>query len=277
MTYQAFIKQWEKQVIEMDININNVYTILFFHDSRVKTLTDLIDNYKVEMDDSLLELLDESINEFASGKPMERITKETWFLGHLFQVNDNVLIPRPETEYIVDIIIERLSDFPNLKILDLCCGSGVIGLSIKKAIGTCELTLSDISNDAIENSNVNKELLDIDANVIRSDLFQNISINDFNVIISNPPYINRNFKLQDSVLKYDPHNALFTDNEGLYFYQQICNELTKLKNDKYFLAFEIGFDQGLAVSKIIKKTLNVEPEIFKDQYNCDRLIIVDKL
>ncbi|MGL4950915.1 MAG: peptide chain release factor N(5)-glutamine methyltransferase [Mycoplasma sp.] len=277
MTYKEFIEESKSKLNNYQFSENIINSLIFLHNKNIKDILSLTDFYNIDINNDIANKIKTNISELNDGKPLVRILGYTWFLGYKFDVFNNVLIPRPETEYITEIIIEKLSSNPNLKVLDLCCGSGVIGLSIKKQLTNIELTLSDIDDEAIANTKQNMEHLNINANVIQSDLFSNLQDTQFNVIVSNPPYISKNFELDTSVVKYDPELALYAENNGLSFYESICSQLKDHLTNKYFLAFEIGFDQSKQVQDIIYKYLNVKSELIKDQYNCDRLIIVDRL
>ncbi|MGL4951547.1 MAG: peptide chain release factor N(5)-glutamine methyltransferase [Mycoplasma sp.] len=277
MTYEELIEECWLKLSQTNYSKNSIHLLIYNFDKHVKNIMQLTSYYKNQVSDEVIEKVLNSIDEIIDSKPLTRILKHTWFLGQEFIVNDNVLIPRPETEYITEIIIKKLEDIPNLKILDLCCGSGVIGLTIKKQILNASLSLSDISDDAIENTKQNAKKLNLEVEVIKSDLFQSIINFNFNVIVCNPPYISKNYKLEKSVLQYDPSLALFADDEGLFFYKKICDYLVDTLPNKFFLAFEIGYNQAHDLKEIIKKTFGCYPEVIKDQYNCDRLVILDKL
>lgn len=196
--------------------------------------------------------IEEDYEKLLLGYPIQYLIGYVNFYGNKIYVNDSVLIPRYETEYLVEktlVYIEKI--FNNkIKILDLCTGSGAIGISIKKE-KDCEVDMSDISIDALSVARKNCIENNVDIKLIESDLFD--AINDkYDVIISNPPYINKNMKIMKQVYEYEPHLALFADEEGLYYYKKIFNQVKKNLNEKFLLAFEIGYEQKDELLKIAK-------------------------
>ncbi len=180
----------------------------------------------------------EEIKQVLSGKPMHKV------LGHINMtdlkifVKENVLIPRYETEELVLLAAKHISK--NMKVLDLCTGSGYIGLAIKKITGA-KVVASDISKSALNQAKENKKLNNLDIKIIESDLFKNIK-GRFDVIISNPPYIPTVNQISNSVLNYEPHDALFGGKDGNDFYRKICNEYSKYLNPGGKIFFEISID-----------------------------------
>lgn len=209
--------------------------------------------------------------------PIEYITNEARFYYMDLYVNENVLIPRFETEELVENTLKFLKEcFDKPKILDLCCGSGAIGLALKNNIKDSIVHLSDISNEALDVASINKERLNLDVKIIQSDLFSNIT-DRYDLIISNPPYIRDDEKIEDSVYNNEPHLALFAGSDGLYFYDKILSTIEKHLNDKYMIAFEIGCNQKEEVIKLINKYLkDVNIITKKDMQGRDRMIFIIK-
>lgn len=214
------------------------------------------------------------------GQPLARILKETYFYNNMFKVLDNVFCPRLETEILVDKVLNYIQNKGHLKILDMCCGTGIIGLSIAKNSNlTNEVYLVDISSDAISNTKENVKLLDCqNTKVIQSDLFTNIPNIKFDVIVSNPPYISTLEEIGQEVIQYDPYNALFADNNGYAIYEAIINNINQYTNGKqYLIAFEIGYLQAEYIQELLlnfDKDLNIE--IIKDYNKLNRVIIARK-
>ena len=235
----------------------------------------------------------EGIDKLSRKIPIQYITNKQEFMGLSFFVNENVLIPQPDTEILVEEVINICKDIAkenenknvktNINVLDLCTGSGAIGISILNNVKETKVALSDISIDALDVVNINiKNLVDDKGKnrikTINSDLFEKID-DRFDVIVSNPPYIKTNVIdfLEDEV-KNEPLIALDGGEDGLKFYKLIINEADKFLNDNGYLCLEIGFDQKEEVIKIIKQSKKYE-SIYskKDLGDNDRIIICKKV
>lgn len=222
----------------------------------------------------------ECLKNIKDGIPIQYALKETNFYGYNFYVDKRVLIPRFETEELVyntnEFINKYFKEEKDLKVLDLCSGSGCIGLTLKKLNPNLNVTLSDISKDAIEVSKINKEKLNVDVNIIESDLFSNIN-SKFDVIISNPPYVSLDDEVDELVLKNEPKLALYANNNGLEFYEKILSSCENYLNNKYIIAFEIGSSQKKDVLEFINKYLEDVKIITKqDMSKRDRMIFIFK-
>ena len=213
--------------------------------------------------------------------PVSYITGHKEFMGLDFLVNESTLIPRPDTETLVESAAQFLrkqgSDGETLKLLDLCSGSGAIGLSLLSMFPNSSLVLSDISEDAmaVARSNADKFGLNDQTEFVVADLFDGInSALNFDLIISNPPYI----KSQDirtlpkDVREFEPKKALDGGRSGLDFYERIADKARQYINDRGSLFFEIGADQGSAVTDILKKYNWQDPEIINDLAGRSRVI-----
>lgn len=211
--------------------------------------------------------------------PCQYITGFQNFMGYEFHTHPNVLIPRPETEILVENAIQCMKDFDSCKALDMCCGTGCIGIGFaleRKNSQKMDDTyvLADISLDAINTSKCNGEKHNICVNVIQSDLFSEID-DKFDIIMSNPPYIcsEEVDKLMPEVKDYEPRLALDGDFDGLKFYRLIINQAPKYLNDGGFMIFEIGYDQGESVSNILRDNGFIDIEVIKDYAGLDRVVI----
>ena len=223
--------------------------------------------YKGNMEDAY-KLLEE-------GLPVQYIVGEVDFYGNIFKVNKNVLIPRFETEQLIELTMEYISDkFDGVvDILDIGTGSGCIAITLKKNIN-CNVDAVDISSDALEVAEYNKKLNDVDINLFKSDMLSNVS-KKYDVIISNPPYIGREEDIQGIVEKNEPHIALYADNDGLYYYEEILKNCKKNLKDNFIIAFEIGKSQGKLVKNLALKYLdNIDVFIKKDLNYLDRFVII---
>ncbi|MDN6195000.1 MAG: peptide chain release factor N(5)-glutamine methyltransferase [Atopostipes suicloacalis] len=240
------------------------------------TKTDLIKNYQKKMSEDEREQFQRDLKELLQGKPMQQIIGHDWFYGRKFTLTKDTLIPRPETEEWLDQLLKRLPNRP-LKVLDIGTGSGVLAITQKLERPEDNLTAIDISENAIKIAEKNAERLGADIQFIKSNLFEEITDQSYDLILSNPPYIAYNEKnlMDESVLNYEPKEALFAENEGLAIYEAIAASVSKYLNSPYYLALEIGYAQGTAVSKIFKEALaEANVEIWTDLNALDRLVFI---
>lgn len=211
------------------------------------------------------------------GVPIEHITHQKEFMKLNFFVDKNVLIPRQDTEILVEEVINIAKKFNAKKILDLCTGSGAIAVSLAKYLPQAQITAIDISNDALKIAKKNSISNNVENQItfISSDMFTNLSEEKFDIIVSNPPYIKTNVieKLETQV-KNEPYIALDGGKDGLDFYRKIINESYKYLKYNGYLCLEIGFNQKNDVIKLIENT-----ETFtgiyskKDLFDNDRIIV----
>ncbi|MDU3831116.1 peptide chain release factor N(5)-glutamine methyltransferase [Gemella haemolysans] len=207
--------------------------------------------------------------------PLSHLVGFEYFYDRKFKVTKDVLSPRMETEELIYRVVEYVKSTKknNLKILDLCTGSGIIAITLKKELSqfSIDVVASDISEEAIKVAKENAQVHEATIKFIQSDIFDNIA-DKFDIIVSNPPYIDRKDEvtMQDNVLKYDPHLALFAEEEGMYFYRKIIEQANDYLNENGVIFFEIGYDQK---DKIIKLAdLNgYSAEVYKDINGRDRM------
>lgn len=222
------------------------------------------------------------INERLKLKPVSYITNVKEFMGLDFVVNENVLIPRPDTEVLVEkaeeIINKKFNDKEKIRVLDMCTGSGAIGISIASRNKNTEVLLCDVSQDAINiaRENIVKNEVVSNCEAIQSDLFNEVKVKEnFDLIVSNPPYIKREEikSLMKSVRDYEPTLALDGGEDGLIFYEAISDKARVFLNKDSYLLFEIGLEQGMDVKNIMEKYGFIEIEIIKDLEGRDRVVI----
>ena len=210
-----------------------------------------------------------------NGYPIQYLIGYVNFYGYKINVNKDVLIPRFETELLVDKAIKYIKKVFNdkVKILDIGTGSGCISIALNKEISS-DITACDISDKALEVAISNAKANDCNIKFIKSDLFENIK-ETYDVIISNPPYIDKKEKVMEMVDKYEPHEALYAPNNGLYFYEEILKNAKDYLNDKFIIAFEIGWWQGNLISSIAKFYFkDSKISIEKDYSRRDRYIFI---
>ena len=210
--------------------------------------------------------------------PLSHLVGFEYFYDRKFKVTSDVLSPRMETEELVYKVIDyiRKNNLTNIKILDLCTGSGIIGITLKKELEEFDVKIlaSDISSRALTVAKENASSLEADISFVESDLFSNIQ-DKFDIIVSNPPYIAYDDKktIKENVLNYDPHLALFADEEGMYFYRNIIEKSRQYLTEKGIMFFEIGYDQK---EKIITLGENnkFETVVYKDINGRDRIAVL---
>lgn len=225
------------------------------------------------------------INQIASGKPLQYITHKQEFMGLNFFVDENVLIPQPDTEVLVEETIKKCISVAELgaeqspiKILDLCTGSGAIAISLNYVLAqkniNAEIMASDISTKALDIAKKNNESNNTSVKFAESNLFENIQKKDFDIIVSNPPYIKR--KIIETLpcqVQAEPHIALDGGEDGLDFYKKIIDQACKYIKNGYVL-LEIGYDQKDEVEGLFRANGRYsEIETVKDLSNNDRCVI----
>lgn len=221
--------------------------------------------------------IEEDYKKLLNKYPIQYLIGYVNFYGYKINVNEDVLIPRYETEFLVEKTIKYYKKLFNDKvsILDIGTGSGAISIALKKNID-CDVTACDISKKALEMAKNNAKSNNVDINFIESDIFNNIN-DKYDIIISNPPYIANNEEVEYSVDKYEPHLALYANDNGLYFYKKIIKNASKYLNDKFIVAFEIGYQQADDIIKIVDNNFtDVKTIIEKDLSGKDRYLFIIK-
>ena len=213
----------------------------------------------------------DDIDKRSSHIPLQHILGYQEFMGLRFRVTKDVLVPRQDTETLVEEVMRRLHD--GMRILDLCTGSGCILLSLLQYSNHCMGTGSDLSEAALKVAEENAESLGLEAEFVRSDLFESIT-GKFEVIVSNPPYIpSREIPgLMEEVREHDPLMALDGGEDGLSFYKRIIARAGEYLYTGGMLFFEIGYDQGRAVSKLMEEAGFWEVEVCQDLSGLDRVV-----
>ena len=268
MTIEEAIVYGKKYVHSIDAKmlISNVVGI-----DTLDLINHLHDSLTLDEEEQYKDLINIKIND----KPIQYITNSVNFYGLPLYVDENVLIPRFETEELVDNTIKYLNSmFDSPKVLDLCCGSGAIGLAIKSRINNADVSMSDISKEALIVAEKNKDDLKLNSKIIESDLFNNIN-DKYDCIISNPPYIKDDEEIEDIVRNNEPHIALFAGPDGLNYYDRIIKEIKNYLSDNFLIALEIGATQKDDVINLANKYLdNIDIACKKDLSNRDRMIFI---
>jgi release factor glutamine methyltransferase len=209
----------------------------------------------------------------ASRIPLQHITGVQEFMGLEFKVNEHTLIPRQDTEFLVEEALRNLSD--GMSILDMCTGSGCILLSLLKYSNECEGIGIDISEEALAVARENATRLGIEATFLCGDLFEPLKgCGLFDMIVSNPPYIETAVidTLMPEVREHEPIRALDGSEDGLFFYRKIVDKSQKYLRKSGYLFFEIGYNQGEAVSKLMRDAGFSHVEVYKDYAGLDRVV-----
>ena len=221
--------------------------------------------------------LDTALKELESGIPVQYIVGNTNFYGYDFKVNRNTLIPRFETELLVEKTYNYIKKYFNkdkVKILDIGTGSGCIAITLNKLLDDSDVTGVDISSEALEVAKENNISNNANVKFIESDLFSNVN-GRYDVIISNPPYISYDEEIMNIVWNNEPHLALYAPDNGLYFYDKIIKDSSKYLNDKFIMAFEIGYKQGEDIVKIVNKYYkDTNMSVEKDYSGRDRFVFI---
>lgn len=233
----------------------------------------LINHYEDKIDKSVLRDFELNITDLINGKPIQYIVNNQTFYGYDFYVDENVLIPQPDTECLVEEVIQLAEKLERkLKILDMCTGSGVIAISLRKNLNATVFA-SDISPQALEIARKNTMLNKTEVSFIESDMFEKIE-GKFDIIVSNPPYIETDLiKELSAEVQNEPQIALDGGKNGLDFYRILVKEAGEHLEKNGILAVEIGYNQRENVMKLFEEAGFCEVYAKKDFGNHDRMII----
>lgn len=237
---------------------------------------ELLNHLEEEVSNAQVDLLKKEIKALEENTPLQYVIGHVNFYGREFDIDNRVLIPRFETEELVENTVKYINEFFTnpVDIIDLGCGSGVIGLTLEKKVSTNSVDLVDISPEALEVTHKNCVKLNSKANIIQSDMFNNIS-KKYDVIISNPPYIKTTEEIEDIVKNNEPHLALYAGVDGLDCYKKILEQASSHMKDKCLIAFEIGMTQARAITELAYQYLeNITIEVKKDLSGKDRMLFI---
>ena len=243
-----------------------------------KSLAKIMGNPDQPLEDGAEECYRTFLRKRAERIPLQHIIGETCFYGYMFQVRENVLIPRSDTEHLVEHALELAPDRA-VRFLDLCTGSGCIGITFllerRRKGYEDEGVLTDISPDALALAKENAALLKAEVTVTESDLYSGLSGQSFDLILSNPPYISVKDmeELMPEVRLHDPRIALTDEGDGLSFYRRILAEAGDYLTPEGQVALEIGYDQGKAVTELMEQNGFTDVRRFRDYAGLDRVVI----
>lgn len=240
------------------------------------SFTDFVFSLQQEVTEEEKQFVEEIYKKLAAHIPAQYIIGHAEFFGMQLKVDERVLIPRPETEELVDLILTE-NPKKNLKVLDIGTGSGAIALALAKNRPDWSVTAADISQDALELATENAKRQDLNLSFIKSDCFSEIS-SKYDIIVSNPPYISREDQEEVglNVLHSEPHLALFADEDGLAIYRRIAEDSKNYLNDGGKIYLEIGYKQGQSVPALFMEKLpEKRVRALKDQFGQDRMVVID--
>lgn len=247
-----------------------------------KTHAQLLADMREEITQAEYSLFWSLVEEHVKGKPVQYLIGTEEFYGRTFQVNEHVLIPRPETEELVYETSKRINRlFPNgheIHLADIGTGSGIIAITMKLEIPSLHVTATDLSEKAILVAEVNAQQLGAAITLLHGDLTQPIEHQKWDVILSNPPYISFDeaATLSDTVFNYEPHTALFAEDDGFHLYKRLSEELPKIMNKPALIGLEIGHEQGAKVKTYFQLAFpTAKVEIVKDINGKNRMIFCE--
>lgn len=239
----------------------------------------LILNKEQILNNNIIKKYQQGIYKIKYGMPLQYITHTQEFMGLSFYVDKNVLIPRFDTESLVIETLGLIKNQENLNILDMCTGSGAIAISLAKKIKGCHIYAADISVKALNVAKINNQLNATNVEFIKSNMFKNISRKDFDIIVSNPPYIETtNIQYLNQDVQQEPKIALDGGEDGLKFYRILAKQAYQYLKPNGLLVMEIGYNQKQSVTKILKSTEKYqEINCKKDFDGNDRIILCKTL
>lgn len=280
MNIEELLQKGKKELIKNNIEDSYIISkLLILYIFNIQENKYIINKYQSVDNKKEIEYMN-YINEIIQGKPLQYITNKQEFMKLDFYIDSNVLIPQPDTEILVEKVIEIANKNINtekLKILDICTGSGAIGISLAKYIKNSRILLSDISKEAIQIAKTNAKNNKVEDNIdyLISDMYDKIE-EKFDIIVSNPPYIESNIiETLSKQVQSEPKLALDGGQDGLKFYRNLIENSYKYLNKNGYLCMEIGYNQKEEILKLIKdKYKNIET--IKDLEGNNRVVICQK-
>ncbi|MEG0731349.1 MAG: peptide chain release factor N(5)-glutamine methyltransferase [Vagococcus sp.] len=274
-TYFEVLK-WASSFLEKN-NIETYVAEYLLLEKKQWTKTELLLHFKEEMPKEEQHQFKKDLEKISHHIPVQYIIGSCEFYGRRFLVNEQTLIPRPETEELVDLILKENSDSEK-KVVDIGTGTGIIAISLKADKPNWQVTGLDISKEALEVAKANSKELNVSVSFLESDVLSGLdSLEKIDILVSNPPYISYDEweEMDISVREFEPKQALFAEDEGLAIYKKIANEAKEHLSETGKIYLEIGYLQGNAVSTIFQKSFpNKEISVVKDMNGQDRIIKV---
>ena len=274
MKLAQIFKDFEEKLIEQGEEAESLSFV--YRSLKNLSFTDFVFALQQEVTEEEKQFVEEIFKKLAAHIPAQYIIGHAEFFGMQLKVDERVLIPRPETEELVELILTENPE-KNLKVLDIGTGSGAIALALAKNRPDWSVTAADISQEALELATENAKRQDLNLSFIKSDCFSEISAK-YDIIVSNPPYISREDQEEVglNVLHSEPHLALFADEDGLAIYRRIAESSKDYLNDGGKIYLEIGYKQGQSVPALFMENFpEKRVRTLKDQFGQDRMVVID--
>ena len=277
MTNRELFFDMRKHRVSEYLTDSMLYEMLI-HVNELNSFTDLIINFDKECkDENMAQNLFSRAN---NDEPLEYLFNKHEYNGMKFYVDKNVLIPRPETEELIQetIGVVRANKLPRENIIDVCTGSGIIAISLKKEFSESDVYGSDISSQAINIAIKNAEDNGLNVNFLIGNILEPVkSLNKkFDILVSNPPYVEKIEDIAENVKKFEPLNAIYVEN-GTYFYEEIFKNYKDIMKDKFLMAFEINYDQEDKLTDLIYKYFDENNSMYrfqKDSFGRTRFLFI---
>lgn len=272
--YEAL--QWASSFLKKANRDDNAGELLLRHITGMSR-AQLFANVRDDLPQTQWEAFEAAVREHHKGTPVQYIIGSEEFYGREFIVNEEVLIPRPETEELVYETLKRINK-RDLKVVDIGTGSGAIAITLKLEQPSLQVYASDIAQESLKVAEENARQLGAEIEFVQGDLLQPFRGQKFDVVISNPPYIPVNDieTMSEVVTEHEPHRALFAGEDGLDFYRRFMVELPEVIASRALIGFEIGAGQGEAVADLFKKAfVNVKVEVLNDINGKDRMVFAE--
>ena len=274
MKLAQIFKDFEEKLIAQGEEAESLSFV--YRSQKNLSFTDFVFALQHEISEEERQFVEDIYRKLANHIPAQYIIGHAEFFGMQLKVDERVLIPRPETEELVELILAE-NPKENLKVLDIGTGSGAIALALAKNRPDWTITAADISQDALDLAMENANKQGLTLSFIKSDCFSEIS-SKYDIIVSNPPYISRvdEAEVGLNVLHSEPHLALFADEDGLAIYRRIAEESKDYLNDGGKIYLEIGYKQGQSVPALFKENFpEKRVRTLKDQFGQDRMVVID--
>lgn len=278
MTYREVIKKAQADCQLHDVPAQHAMLLLLGLSEM--EAHNLYEEYESEMDDALVATYQKALERLYNQEPLAHILGYEYFYGYKYKVNEDVLIPRPETEELVANVLAMYDEYfqgQEITLMDVGCGSGAIAISLAKEESKMQVYASDISEKAIAVAKENATQLEANVTFFVGDMLQPFIDNNIKVdiLVSNPPYIPQAEQMEKSVVDFEPHVALFGGDDGLKFYRMIFENAHKVIKDKAILAFEMGYDQKEAMEKEARKYFpDAKMETLQDLQGKNRMFFI---
>lgn len=278
-TFKQVLKNAESQLVDSQCGEQAAFMLML--ELAGMEAHNLYMEFDQEMDQELETKFLAGVSRLIKNEPLAHILGYEWFYGYKFEVNEDVLIPRPETEELVSYVLaaydEHFKEIENVVVADIGTGSGAIAISLKKEEPSLNLIASDISEAAIKVTTKNAVANGVMMGCCVGDMLEPLIDHDMKVdiLISNPPYIPSEEAIESTVKDYEPHIALFGGEDGLKYYRIIFEQAPKVLKEKSMMAFEMGWDQKNALLALVEKYFpNAKAEVIQDINGKDRMLFV---